>query len=152
MSLLLNPRVLIALALLAILAFTHFTAYRKGAANVRLEWQASVAAANDEARRLEQARQRRADEAGRLAAAREDRLRAAAARAGDAVHGLRDAIAARNLATESCTAATERAAATGKLLGESAAAYRELAERCDRHVNDVRLLLEAWPTDSPPKP
>ena len=40
MTLLLNPRVLIVLALAALLSFTHFTAYRKGKTTVRAEWAA----------------------------------------------------------------------------------------------------------------
>lgn len=40
MTLLLNPRVLIVLALAALLSFTHFTAYRKGKATLRAEWAA----------------------------------------------------------------------------------------------------------------
>lgn len=145
MSLLLNPRVLLLMALLAVFAASNFTAYRKGKNDVRQEWQAATAAANDEARRLERARQSRADDAGRIAAVREAGLRADAAGAGDAVRRLRDAITARNLADESLGAATQRAATYGVLLGESAAAYRELAQTCDRHVNDLRLYIEAWP-------
>jgi len=148
-SLLLNPRVLLALVLAGALAFSHFVCYRQGKQHVRQEWQASVAAANEESRRLEQQRQRRADESERMAADRDKVLRADAARAGDAVGRLRDAIAARNRADESAAAAAERAATYGQLLGEGAAAYRELAATCDRHVNDVRLLLESWPTDPP---
>jgi hypothetical protein len=144
MSLLLNPRVLIALALVALLSFTHFTAYRKGKAHVRSEWTLSIAQANAEARTLEQARQRRADEAGRLAAAREDRLRLDAAGSADAVRRLRNELAASR-SSEPSTAATERAATVSELLGQCAAAHRELAEKADRHVNDLRLLQEAWP-------
>ena len=40
MTLLLNPRVLLMLALAALLSFSHFTAYRKGKATVRAEWAA----------------------------------------------------------------------------------------------------------------
>ena len=40
MTLLLNPRVLLMLALAALLSFTHFTAYRKGKATLRAEWAA----------------------------------------------------------------------------------------------------------------
>ena len=40
MTLLLNPRFLILLAVLAALSFSHFTVYRKGKATVRAEWAA----------------------------------------------------------------------------------------------------------------
>jgi len=39
-TLLLNPRFLILLAVLAALSFSHFTVYRKGKATVRAEWAA----------------------------------------------------------------------------------------------------------------
>jgi hypothetical protein len=141
----LSARMWIGMALVAALAFSHFTAYRKGKHDVRVEWLAATAAANAESRRLEQQRQRRADDAGRLAEVRERSLRADAVRAGDAVDRLRDAIAARNLASESAAATAQRAATLGQLLGEGAAAYRELAATCDRHVNDLRAVLDAWP-------
>ncbi len=51
MRVLLNPRVILALALVALLSFTHFTAYRKGKATVRAEWAAE---------RVEQERQAQA--------------------------------------------------------------------------------------------
>ena len=142
---LLNPRVLIVAALVAILAFTHYTAYRKGKHHVELEWKASVAAANEDALRLERARQSRVDQAARAAAAREDRLRSDASRAGDSLQRLRHAIAAHKLAEESRAAAIERADTAEQLLIESATAYRELAEKADRHATDVQTLLDAWP-------
>lgn len=146
MTFLLNPRVIACLALAAFLAFTHLSAYRKGAKNVRLEWEASVSVANQEARRLERARQDAADTAARMAAEREAGIRADAARARASVSSLRDAINhANRQREESAAAAAERAAALGELLAGSAEAHRELAERCDRHVKDIRQLLEAWP-------
>lgn len=145
-SILLNPRFLIGIALVAGLAFSHFTAYRKGAAHVRLEWSASIAAANAEARRLENARQSAADTAARLAAERARRIAADSARANASVRGLRDALNHANRAREeSASAAAKRAAALGELLAQGAEAHRELAERCDRHVNDLRQFIESWP-------
>lgn len=139
-------RLAMGLALAAALAFSHLTAYRKGAANVRLEWSASIAAANAEARRLENARQSAADTAARLAAERARRIASDNARTRAAVRGLRDALDHANREREeSASAAAKRAAALGELLAQGAEAYRELAERCDRHVSDLRQLLEAWP-------
>ena len=40
MTLLLNPRVLLVLALAALLSFSHFSMYRKGKSTVRAEWAA----------------------------------------------------------------------------------------------------------------
>lgn len=145
MSLLLNLRVIACLALAGILAFTHFAAYRKGKNDVRTEWNASVATANEEARRLERARQSAADAAGRAAASREAGIRADAARARSAVSGLRDELAALRGRSQSCPSEAERTAAVGELLQQCAQAHGELAERADRHVNDLKLLLEAWP-------
>jgi hypothetical protein len=148
---LLDPRVWLAAVLAITLAFG--AGYFKGNTNGRkaseLAHAAAVAVAEADSRRLERARQSRADQAASIAAGREAGIRAAADRAGDAVGKLRDAITARNLAEESAASATQRAATYGELLGQGATAYRELAATCDRHVNDVRLLLDSWPTDSP---
>jgi hypothetical protein len=142
---LLNPRVWIGLVIAAALIFSHFFVYRAGANNVRLEWKSATAAANAEASKMEALRRSRVDEGLRAAAPRQVRIRTESAGVGDAVVRLRDSIAARRLAEESAAAATQRANSLGVLLVESAGAYRELAETCDRHVSDLRLLLESWP-------
>lgn len=146
MALLLSWRLWAAVALAGILAFSHFTAYRKGKHVVEVEWQASVAASNAESRRLEQRRQDRANEAAQIAASRDAAIRAESLRARNAAGELRDALNFANRAREeSQAAAAKRASALGELLAASAEAHRELAQRCDRHVNDLRMLLEAWP-------
>jgi hypothetical protein len=148
---LLDPRVWLACVLAITLAFG--AGYFKGNTNGRkaseLAHAAAVAVAEADSRRLERARQSRADQAASIAAGREAGNRRAADGARDATERLRDAIAARDLAEDSIASANQRAAARGKLLIEGAEAYRQLAATCDRHVNDVRLLLESWPTDSP---
>src|SRR5688572_26302617 len=109
---LLSPKVWIALAVVAFLAFTHVTAYRKGSANVRSEWTLSIAQGNAEARALEKARQRRADEAAGLAAtaANRDRVALAHVRAErDGMRGTLDAI--ERASRESHEAATKHVAA-----------------------------------------
>jgi hypothetical protein len=65
-TLLLNPRVLIVLALAALLSFSHFTAYRKGKATVRAEW----AAEHVETERQAQAQAQRNRELQRAAETR----------------------------------------------------------------------------------
>ena len=142
---LLSPRLWLALGVAAALAFSHFTVYRAGKNHVRMEWAAATAVANQEAARLERARQSRVDDVVRLARTREDGLRADSVRAGDALGRLRDSINARRMAEESAAAATQRANRLGELLAESGEALREMASRCDRHVNDVRTLMDAWP-------
>lgn len=143
---LLNPRVIAVLVILAALAASHIFAYRKGSLHVRNEWAVATANANSEARRLEQARQRRADEAGVLAQARQARNLADAVRAADSSSGLRDELnAARLRSAQSLAAANQRADTLGELFLEGVEAYRELAKTCDRHLSDVRLLLDGWP-------
>jgi len=145
-NLLLNPRVLLALVLAAALAFTHFAAYRKGKNDVRMEWQVSVAAANDEARRLERARQSAADGAARLAAVREAGIRAAAASARHESDGLRDDLrAANDYAKESRAAAERVAGVTTELLEQCSRSYLGVAEAADRADSEARELRGAWP-------
>lgn len=142
---LLNPRVLIALAIVAALAFSHLMAYRKGSANVKAEWTLSVANANAEARSLERARQRRAEEAGVLAAAREARLRADAARAADSARGLRAHVSTLPSCGDPGTAPAVAAIAVRDVLGECSEEVGRLAAAADAHASDVKLLLDAWP-------
>ena len=142
---LLSPRLWIALALAAFLAFTHFSAYRKGRADVRLQWDAATAAANLESFKVSERRQGNVDKAAAAGAARQAGIRADSARAGNAVVRLRNAIAAKRSAEESAAAATKRADTLGVLLGESGEALREMALSCDRIVSDRQMLLDAWP-------
>jgi hypothetical protein len=145
MAFLLNPRVLICLALAGFLSFTHFAAYRHGKGVVHVEWDKSIAAANKEARQIEQRRQGTVDAAVVAQTRRKSVVLADSGRAAAALDGLRDAIAARDVAEESASAATERAATLGKLLVSCGAAYQELGRVADGHVNDIRTLLESWP-------
>jgi hypothetical protein len=143
---LLNPRLWIAAALVAILAFTHFSAFRAGRAHVRNEWQAATAAANIEARALEQQRQRRADEAQKLAAARTTRIAADAARARGESAGLRDDLSAVRLhAAQSLAAATATVAALSAVFEQCSSRYIELAQAADGHASDSLMFQESWP-------
>ena len=143
---LLSPRLWIAAALVAALAFSHFAAYRKGKSDVRAEWAAAVAAANQEARKLEQSRQRRADEAAQLAAAREARLRTDAAHAADSLRGLRDDLnTARLFAAQSRAAAEQTAFLATELLDRCSARYIGVAEAAQRADTEARELRQGWP-------
>ncbi len=74
------------------------------------------------------------------------RLDAAGARV--AAISLHDAAAAAMRdAAVSHTACTERAAALGDVLQASAERYRDLGETCDRHVSDIKTLIESWPKE-----
>lgn len=143
---LLNPRVLIALAIVAALAFSHLMAYRKGSANVKAEWTLSVANANAEARQLERARQRFADEAGRMAATRAARDRAAldgARTERDGMHNTLDAI--ERVSKESHDAATKHVATLRTVLDRCTAEYLRVAEAAAGHASDSLTYQQAWP-------
>jgi hypothetical protein len=145
-SLLLNIRVLIALAVVAALGFSHFTVYRAGKNDVRKEWLAATAAANIEANRMERARQRGVDEAG-VSASKRNAAIAGAVRANRVlVGGLRSDIdAAERVAAQSAAAADQLRAAYRELYVESTELLTEIAGAADQHSSDVRLLREAWP-------
>ena len=80
------------------------------------------------------------------AALRERRLRADAASSRDAVGRLShaaDEALSRAQATHAACLAT--AAAASELLITVSTERRELAEKADRHVNDIKMMQEAWP-------
>jgi len=56
--------------------------------------------------------------------------------------GLRSDLARIN---ESAATGPERTIAISGLLADCAREYQELATKAERHVNDIRTLLEAWP-------
>jgi len=129
-----------------------------GIAGFGLAWQ--LRAGTIESMKLEQANERIAiQRAARAAIDRatvqitraqtESATRAIALRAdADAARGeldrLRDATATVRTPADDAAACADRTAAIGKLLNQCAAAYQELGERADRHVNDIRTLTAAW--------
>jgi hypothetical protein len=143
---LLNPRLWIAAALIAVLAFSHFFVYRAGKANVRTEWAAATAAANLESFKVTERRQRNVDEAARVAAARTNRLAADARNARGELDGLRDDLdAAKRYAAQSRAAAERTAEVAAELLGRCSAEYLSVAESAQRSDIEARQLREAWP-------
>lgn len=82
------------------------------------------------------------------AAVRSAALRRDADGARAAVVSLHDAAAQsmRDAAT-SHAACTERSSALGDVLQASAERYRSLGETCDRHVSDIKTLIESWPKE-----
>jgi hypothetical protein len=145
---LLDPRIWLALAIAIALSFGagFWKGNAHGESTVRAEWQSATAAANQEARRLEQARQRRADEAAKLAAAREAGIRNSAASARRESAGLRDDLsAARDYATKSRDAAERTATLATDLLGRCEARYLGVAEDAQRADSYARELIDAWP-------
>jgi uncharacterized membrane protein YdfJ with MMPL/SSD domain len=146
MSLLLNWRVWVFAALVAFLAFTHLTAYRHGKQNVRSEWLASVAAANEDARRLEQQRQRRADEASALVVVRQARIAADASASRMAVDGLRgDLDSLQRASAQSLDAATKSVSALSAVFEECARERVEVAQEAAGHASDSLMYQQAWP-------
>lgn len=53
--------------------------------------------------------------------------------------------AALRAAAQSADASLAAATTATGLLNQCAAEYQALGERCDRHVNDIKTLTEAWP-------
>lgn len=146
MTLLLNPRVLITLAIVALLTFSHFTAYRKGKANVRMEWAAATAEAEKQSRSLEQRRQSAVDAATRIAAA--SAHRDAIARAGardelDSMRGTLDLI--ERASAESHDAATKSVAALSAVFGDCSREYLRMAEEASGHARDSLTYQQGWP-------
>lgn len=144
---LLDPRLWLAAIVALGLAFAggFFKGASHGKQAILAEVNAEKAKAAADALRMEREMQSRVDKATAARATREVRVRADSAGAGWALDELRNAIAARDAAEESAAAATQRADTLGKLLAESGEALTAMAQRCDRHVNDVQTLLDAWP-------
>ncbi len=146
MALLLNWRIWLALIVAGTLAFTHLTVYRKGKADDRAEWMASVAKANEDARKLEQRRQDLVADAQRDAAMRDVRLRADVDRARSESDGLRNDLSAANEYAKESRAAAERVAALATdLFGRCTARYLSVAEGAARADSEARELRQGWP-------
>jgi hypothetical protein len=142
----LSPRLLIAAVLAVVLAFTHFFIYRAGKAIVRNEYATQQAAANADARRIEQRRAGMAIAAANNAVKREAVLRAGAAGALDAADRLRDELdLTQRFAGESADAAAKSIAALRAVFESCTKEYRGMAEIAQGHANDAMTLQEAWP-------
>lgn len=139
-------RAVVAGVLVALLALTHFMAYRAGRAVVRAEVAQRSLDDVHEARKLESRRATLADEAQQRARSRERGLVADAAVARDESERLRDAIGAANRAAqadaETCRA---YARAASGVLEEMERAGAEMARAADQCVSDLTLLVEAPP-------
>lgn len=146
MWLLLNWRLWVLVGLLALGPIGYMKGRHDGKRSVQADWQSSVAAANAEARHLEQERQRRSDEAGRLAATREAGIRADADRARGSADGLRDDLdATKRFSQESRAASDATVSALADVFGQCSRAYSELAQEADRATSEALTLRQAWP-------
>lgn len=161
MLMLLNPRVWIALAIAAALAFTHFFTYRAGASNVRVQWaaqtaalQAAAAQAERENRATESRRSTNVIEAINAQSTRTRTLQAAADRSRDESDSLRHALAAAtaDLPSPNPNAGGHNTAARDQLLtamergiNDLAQAGASIARAADGHASDTLTLQQAWP-------
>lgn len=141
MMYLLNPRVWIAAALLAALAFSHFTTYRMGKNTVRQQWDQSVAEqremlakAQQQARAAEQALVVAKNEAEKRYVEQKRKAAADAAGTERMLEQLRDNLAARDRAAA-------QAAATSTGIDAGTGPERELFGACAQTL--VRLAQEA---------
>ena len=93
-------------------------------------------------------RQEKVIEAVNASNVREVTLRRDAAGSRAALVGLSHAAeqALRDAAT-SHTTCLDRATALGDVLQQSSARYRSLGETCDRHVNDIKTLIDVQPKE-----
>jgi len=156
MMALLSPRVWVALALAAVLTFTHGLAYRDGKANVRAAWDAEKfiqlsqqKEADRENRNIESARTNGVIAAQNAAVVRNRSLQADAVGARSESQRLRDALetaaVALRLPGDTCSASIDYADAASVLLAQCGTAYTNLAGQADGHSNDAKTLSEAWP-------
>lgn len=141
---LLNPRVWVAAALVAILAGTHFTAYRGGKSAVRSAWDkekaeltAKALAAEQAVRQKEQALVAQRQQAEKRYVEEKRKAATAALAAESALDGLRNELAARDRDLASADSAASSRADGGarlerELLGSCATALTELAAEADR--------------------
>jgi hypothetical protein len=137
-------------AVLAALAFSHVYVYRKGKHDEKLDHVAAVAAANEDSRRLERARQSRADQAASIAAGREARNRAAADLVGRERDRLQHALSVANeRGAQSLNACRQHTATLEAVFGECRGQLQALGRDADSHSSDSLKLQQSWPTDSP---
>ena len=113
---------------------------------------AQLKASISEGNALANARAQELEEAARVA--EQDRARREKALAADArraLAGLRDALSkARGdyglrANKESIAPDLDPADTVTELFLASVGRYTDLAEKCDRHVNDIKMMQEAWP-------
>jgi hypothetical protein len=151
---LLSPKPWIALALVAVLAFTHGLAYRGGRAAVRAKWDAekvvqqqALIAAEKASRAKELALNAKVMEASNEARKRETALKADAARARSELDGLRhDNDNFRRILPSLADDAVRRYAATANdVLAECSRRYQGVAEAADGFASDSLMLQNAWP-------
>lgn len=151
---LMSPKLWIAAALAAFLAFTHFAIYRSGKASVRAEWDAAkviqqqaLADAEKASRAKEQLLQKAKDEAEKAANIRIQQAQNAAASARAAANSLRDEAARTrsNLPSNSGAACLAYADAANTVLAGTVSEAERLARDAESWQNDALTCQAAWP-------
>jgi len=114
---------------------------------IKAEQLEAVNAATREARATESRRFTNVQEAQNAAQKRAQTARLDADRARTELDRLRDELASTRggVPGESTAACAVRADAGADVLAQCAAAYLSMAGIADRHANDARTLIEAWP-------
>lgn len=148
---LLNPWLWLGVALVVIGGFVGFkwwtsSLIEQGRQEVRAEVEAITKAQEQAAAAITANLEAQKDEAIKQAEERAKRNAVAAAGARRELERLRAEIGSTEfVAADSCTAAIDRAAALGELLGECSERYSEVAAKADGHANDAAAFLAAWP-------
>ena len=111
------------------------------------QMEAAIAVANTEAANRSAALSNAVLKAQNEAKSRETSLRAAATAAATESDGLRDDLAAMRDQYDQLShdAIIERATAVNLVFDQCQRRYQGLAEKADRHSNDLRTLMDAWP-------
>lgn len=134
---------------MAATAAWHVQAWRYGAqiADTHRAHAQAAALASEETARNFRAITTKYEGALNAATKRETKLRADAAAALRTIDGLRGTLHEfrASLPNASTAALIARADTAAELLGACADEYRSVAESADRHADDARTLVEAWP-------
>lgn len=122
-----------------------------GRAEVQAQWDHQQELDKETARVKEAEFATRLNEAVQNGVIREQTIRTLAAASGGANLGLRDTLAAIRSGVPSATleALGKSVTALSTVLTKCTGRYIDVAERADRHANDVKTLDEAWPVSSP---
>ena len=154
MMALLSPKVWIALALAAVLAFTHTLAWRNASAHTQARWDAAkvvqqqaLADAEKASRAKEQALQLKVTEAVNAAAKRTQQAQAATAAVRRTADSLRGQLAAArsDLPRATSDAVRAYAATLNTVFGECTAEVERLAAAAEGLSIDRDTLIQAWP-------
>lgn len=124
----------------------HASTLEKGREEVRQQVQAEALEQVKRAQAQSENMQEIKDEAIENATKRAQANASAAARARSELARLRNETAsAPSVPGDSCATSIDRAAALGKLLGDCAEKYSDVARAADAHANDAVTLHQAWP-------